>query len=102
MKHKQTQFKHYYESDYASIEDIADIVMSEIINLKKNERISNEKDIEDTYVDPRGNIYVADTYPVWVEVIDFHGRSEEIVYEPDMDTAVLAVSINDIKALALV
>lgn len=96
----KTNYKHFYQSGYPLIEEVCDIVMEELRNLKRDKRITNEKSYEDLYVNSRGDIYVADTYPVWVEVVDLHGRHEEITYEPDMQNALIVVTKNELSLYA--
>lgn len=93
-------YKHFYQSEYPLMEDVCDIVIEELNNLKRDNRITKEKSYEDLFVDVSGNVYVADTYPVWVEISDVHGTHEEVTYEPDTENALVVITKNELSAYA--
>jgi hypothetical protein len=93
------KLNYFKQSDYYKNQDIYDIVLEELLNLKRERCVDSYKDENDLFVDKYGHVYCAETYPVWVEIIDIHGRHEEITYEPDMENAVLVITNNNIKEL---
>lgn len=103
QEQKQHKYKHYqpfYQSEYPSMEDICDIVLEELNNLKRDKRITAEKSYEDLFVSPTGDVYVADTYPVWVDYIDVHGVTQVPSYEPDLENALIVVTKRELDTLS--
>lgn len=96
---KSKIYQSFYQSEYPAMEDVCDIVLEELNNLKRDQRITAEKSYEDLFVSPTGDVYVADTYPVWVEYIDTHGVTQVPSYEPDLENALIVVTKRELDIL---